>query len=709
MPRVTAPGSPSASRARPNRPADQPGSGVPRTIDSRAAALRAVFVSTPCTGASAARAARSSAPIDDTTTTSGDPGPVESRRATSRPLTDPRCRSTTTRSGPSASTRSTASAALVASPTTLRPSRSRRSRAEARNTSLSSTITTLRATASCSQPPGRRALQVTPNSHVVGKNAAGFHSRGKAPRSTFPRMRGEDLSVSEAAEALGTSVQTVRTLLRKGQLRGERHPWGSRFVWKISHDGLDEFLSEFGRLDGHRRSQVRAPAAAAGAEATVPVPVPVPPVELVAEPPVAAPVLVPEPPAAGDGPLLVAVDPVHAVGPEDPVDPVDPGDPVDTRPFVLRPRGRATVVVLVLGVPLLLAFVVARTLPDALWYDEVGQRDVFQRLVLAKAELRLLVTGTVGVFLWLNLLVAGRDSWLVRHRTAVLGLGAVALAVGGLFASSTAGHWQTYLLWRHRQSFGAVDPVHGKDLGFFVFTLPFELLVAGMLLWLLAVAALGVGIVHAGRGSLRLRPWRATFEAQMHLAVLAALFLLVVGWRLHLQEYLLELQQPSARDSRTFAGAGYVDVHARTPLLEGLTVVAVVLALGCVAAPFVVRWGGRRRARLLIGAPAVLLVVLAAAAAALVPALVQRFTVDPNPLLDERPFLERSISGTREALGLDRVGVVPYKTHGGVTATDFPAVTRRLGRVSTWDTEMLGDRMRQLVTDTPFYRPDEPT
>jgi len=510
-------------------------------------------------------------------------------------------------------------------------------------------------------------------------------------------MRGEDLSVTEAAEVLGTSPQTVRTLLRKGQLRGERYPWGSRFVWKVSNDGLEEFLSEYGRLDGHRRPRVPP---AAPERADVPPPPSEPEQPETEQPETEQPET--EQPEVAQLPLLE--DEEGAT--QEIEETQEPG--VDRRPFVLRPRGRATVVVLVLGIPLLLMFVAARTIPDALWFDELGQRDVFERMVLAKAEFRVLVIGTVTLFLWVNLAIAGRNTWLVRSGRAVLGLGAAALVVGGIFGSSLAGHWQTYLLWRHRQSFGVVDPVHGKDVGFFVFTLPFELLLTGMLLCLVAVTAGCVALVHAGRGRLGLRPPRAAFEAQVHLASLAGLFLLLVGWRLHLEEYLLEVQQPSLQGSRTFAGAGYVDVHVRTPGLEALTVAVVVLAVGCVVAPFVARrWGGRRT-RLLLGVPALLVVAGAVIGMALVPALVQRFTVDPNPLLSETPFLERSITATRDALGLDRVDVVPYTAHGRVTAADFPAVDRRLARVSTWDTTLLGDRMRQLVTDTPFYRPDQP-
>ncbi len=91
-----------------------------------------------------------------------------------------------------------------------------------------------------------------------------------------------------------------------------------------------------------------------------------------------------------------------------------------------------------------------------------------------------------------------------------------------------------------------------------------------------------------------------------------------------------------------------------------------------------------------------------------VPALVQRFSVDPNPLLREAPYLVRSTTATRYALGLDRIAIEPYAPTGRVTAADYASVERRLDRVATWDAWLLGDRMRQMVSDTPYFRPDQP-
>jgi uncharacterized membrane protein (UPF0182 family) len=169
----------------------------------------------------------------------------------------------------------------------------------------------------------------------------------------------------------------------------------------------------------------------------------------------------------------------------------------------------------------------------------------------------------------------------------------------------------------------------GKDVGFFVFSLPFQLEASRLLLGLIAVAVATAVLVYLERGALTLRPLRATYEAQVHLGVLASAFLLAVAWRLRLERYVLELGQPSSHGSDSFAGARYVDVHVRSPGLAALSILSVVLALACVVAPHI----ARRRAGWVIGVPAAGLLVALISFGSWLPALVQRFAVDPNPLL----------------------------------------------------------------------------
>jgi uncharacterized protein len=453
-------------------------------------------------------------------------------------------------------------------------------------------------------------------------------------RKTSPESR-DDLTVAEAAAALGTSPQTVRKLLRDGELDGRQKAWGTRFVWVPSRSGVNEFLSQHGRLEGRRRGRPRAV--------------------------------------------------------------------VSRAPFYLRPRGRATVVVVVLGLPLLVAYLSAQIVPDALWFHELGQLDVYRRIAAAKAELWLLTAGTVAVFMAANLVVAAARAGVARTLAVGLGIVAASVVAATFFASSGARHWQAFLLWRHGQPFGVTDPISGKDAGFFVFSLPIQLAVSGLLLWLIAVAAAAVGLVYRARGALRLRPLRVSYEAQVHLAALAAAFLVVVAWRFHLERYVLELGQPPPGNHDSFAGAGYVDVHVRSPGLAALSIVALVAALACVAAPRMARSGHRRAARLTVAIPAAGLLVTLVSVGSWLPALVQRFVVDPNPLLSEGPFLERSIAATRSGLGLDEIDPHPYSPTT-LRPADVLRARTRLADVPVWGTRVIEARMRDLVSRTPYYR-----
>jgi hypothetical protein len=462
----------------------------------------------------------------------------------------------------------------------------------------------------------------------------------------------DDLTVADAADALGTSPQTVRRLLREGELPGRRQPWGQRFVWVPSRKGVDEFLSQHGRLDGCRRDRRTVPS-----------------------------------------------------GPQAPASP-RPGRPITT-PWFLRPRGRASLVVVVLGSPLLLFYASARILPVALWFDELGHLDVFRRIAAAKTVLWLLVAGTAAPLVALNLLVALSIAAVARRRTVTVAVVAASVIVGTSLASSASGHWQTFLLWSHRQPFGVLDPMSGKDVGFFVFSLPIQLLMTRLLLWLIAVAVALAAIVYVERGELTLRPLRATYGAQVHVAFLAAAFLITVAWRLRLERYVLEFGQHSSSGNEPFAGARYVDVHVRAPGLTALAVLSLVAALACLAAPPLARRGFRRRAGWLLGVPIGGLVVTLVSFASWLPAVVQRLAVDPNPLHSEQPFIERSIAATRHGLGLDGIDVQPYSP-GRLSAVDVSRARSRLADVQVWDEPVLESRMRDLVTETPAYRPEKP-
>ncbi|TMK83048.1 MAG: hypothetical protein E6G46_04270, partial [Actinobacteria bacterium] len=129
---------------------------------------------------------------------------------------------------------------------------------------------------------------------------------------------------------------------------------------------------------------------------------------------------------------------------------------------------------------------------EVLWFDETGYQKVFWKSVATRIELGFAFGVLFAALMLLNLWIVRKitnparmfsvpDQILERYRATLqpfMKWGVIIAAiVFGLFAGTGAtAKWQQYLLFRHPSKFASVppDPVFHKDLGFYVFKLPFE-------------------------------------------------------------------------------------------------------------------------------------------------------------------------------------------------------------------------------------------
>ena len=146
----------------------------------------------------------------------------------------------------------------------------------------------------------------------------------------------------------------------------------------------------------------------------------------------------------------------------------------------------------------------------------------------------------------------------------------------GLRASA---HWETLLAYLNAEPFGVVDPLFGRDLGFFVFTLPFWRLLYGWSIALVGATLLLTFVLYVLQRSLVLttRGPRLAAGARSHLLVLAAALLLLRAVGFWLDRFEL-VYSPRG----IVFGATYTDIHASLPALGVLAVLAVVCAATCV-------------------------------------------------------------------------------------------------------------------------------
>src|SRR2546426_411995 len=150
-------------------------------------------------------------------------------------------------------------------------------------------------------------------------------------------------------------------------------------------------------------------------------------------------------------------------------------------------RRRLSVVVLVLLFALFLFL--SNLVPLAaewFWFQALGYERVFTTRLVAGAVLGVGIGGLVFAFLYVNLRLAQRG--LVPNPLVVqfsAGAAAVdvtrllrrltlptALGVALLFGVGAAGGWLGVLQFLHRTPFGVTDAVFGRDVGYYVFTVP---------------------------------------------------------------------------------------------------------------------------------------------------------------------------------------------------------------------------------------------
>jgi len=271
----------------------------------------------------------------------------------------------------------------------------------------------------------------------------------------------------------------------------------------------------------------------------------------------------------------------------------------------------------------------------------------------------------------------------------------VALAAA-LVASATAlaRGWSLWLPALMAAPFGQGDPVTGLDLSFTVLQLPaLRLVLSVLIMQLLVGLAACLWISISGGNSLSdwhfsglTKPQQRVLQPQLAaLALVAALIAALSPYELMISGHGVA------------AGAGFVDLHVRLPLRLLLALLLLLSAAGLMI-PLPAGW--LRRGVLV---PLACTGVAVPIAELLIAPVVQRLMVQPRELQLERPYLERTISATRKAFGLDQVQLEALEPRQALTAADLKEGPGTIENLRLWDTQPLLATNRQLQQLRLYY------
>jgi len=351
--------------------------------------------------------------------------------------------------------------------------------------------------------------------------------------------------------------------------------------------------------------------------------------------------------------------------------------------------------------------VLSRWAAEYLWFRALGYEPVFWMYRALKLGLLVLGFATVLAWLGVNLRFAVRHLreapgasaliWFApqsstRRVPGNLTAGAVlvALVLGFIMQSQ----WDALLRLLWAQSYGLSDPIYGRDIGFYLFALPFlerlqntlltlSLLTTGVVLW----AYFDAGLLRFDRS----HGLEGSPPVRWHALLNVALFLALFAWGFYLDRYAL-LQ---SSDGAVY-GAGYTDTHIARPALSGLALATLALAL-LVLVPRFARHG--RPMILALGGYVVLNVV----GAGIAPWLVQSFRVEPDELELETPYLRYNIAFTRAAFGIDAVDERSDVELHALGAAALERNGETVDNIRLWDWLPLRNTYRQLQRIRAYY------
>ncbi|MEA2703988.1 MAG: uncharacterized protein QOD63_1933 [Actinomycetota bacterium] len=348
---------------------------------------------------------------------------------------------------------------------------------------------------------------------------------------------------------------------------------------------------------------------------------------------------------------------------------------------------------------------------DYLWFDEVGFTSVWRGILGAKIGLAVVFTLVFFAILWANLAIAdllaptfrpmGPEEQFVERYHEIVGsrAGMVRVGVAAVFAliagPGVAGQWQSWLLFRNQVPFLTRDPQFHRDIGFYVFELPFAKFVVDWLFASLIIVLIVTAIAHYLNGGIRFQTplQKVTPQVKAHLSVLLAVLALLKAAGYFLQRFELVFSTRGTVNG----GAGYTDVHAQLPALNLLVLISL---FACALFLVNILRRGWVLPVIAVGVWALISVVIGAA----YPAAVQKFQVQPTESTKELPYIQRNITATRAAFNLADTESRDFAADLGLDAAGLDRNAATIRNARLWDPQILEETDRQLQKIWNFYQ-----
>ncbi|HJT27408.1 MAG TPA: UPF0182 family protein [Pyrinomonadaceae bacterium] len=349
---------------------------------------------------------------------------------------------------------------------------------------------------------------------------------------------------------------------------------------------------------------------------------------------------------------------------------------------------------------------------SALWFGSLGYSSVYWYVFKAKLALFFGAAILTALLLSATFLLFQRlfGAYAFEQRTIILNnqpfqfspakfirpLGwFIAALVGLVYGLNLKEHWRQFALFWNQPPTNVYDPIFGKSLGFYLFSLPLYDVLSSWLVgvtFIILIAAVAYSLLGLPQTVLKPSVRWSSGAAFRGVCCALALFLLVVSWRTYLSRFPFLWD-----DHASFSGVTYTEAHYTLPALLFVCVALIIAAIILLVNAFAMR-----RFSLLLIAIA-LPVAVYIVGVVLVPSYIQSFVVKPNELDRESPYIGYNIEWTRRGFGLDQIELREFEAENSTAALDLPNNRESLENIRLWDWRALQDTLRQIQAIRTYY------
>ncbi len=307
---------------------------------------------------------------------------------------------------------------------------------------------------------------------------------------------------------------------------------------------------------------------------------------------------------------------------------------------------------------------------DYMWFDAIGFKQLFLTPLIAKLSLFIMFFILTFIIFFINNWIAfhfKKDKIPLKKLHLKVGLG-ISFIIGWIASFN----WDIYLKYLNTTNFNLLDPIFSKDIGFYVFELPFLSFIITTLVMILIANTIWVSVIYLWKEINQMfmtfnmprntngttidinsinpdkkDKFSISISAKNHFFILASIFFVLTAIRHFLLRYNILFSETGV-----VFGAGFSDVNVSLPIANILVIVSLVIAIAFTFRTIIKSKKIKRR-HILISLVTLYLIFIMSSQ--LVPALVQFFRVNPNEFSLENQYIKHNIKFTNIAYGLTEV------------------------------------------------------